>query len=364
LIRPGLSCDIFCRVVDNFGDIGVTWRLARQLTHEHGVGVRLMVDDLASFCKLEPSIDAWSARQQIIGVEVVPWDQAHAFHPARLVIEAFAVNLPDSYIAAMSSMITPPIWINLEYLSAEAWVGEHHLLRSPHPKLPLTKHFFYPGFTPDTGGLIRESDLLTARNAFVRSGDIERLRVFLFGYPNAAAGNLLRAMAESATPIACTVPDGALATNLMQTHSLEENRSSRISIEVIDFVPQNDFDILLWKHDVLFVRGEDSFLRAQWAARPFVWQIYRQSEGAHQVKLDAFLMLYCDGLEAGAASALRELWRAWNDEDQTNIGAAWRAFVGYLPALRLHAEVWARKLAQMPDLAANLLSFYQKTTKI
>ncbi|MBY0444112.1 MAG: elongation factor P maturation arginine rhamnosyltransferase EarP, partial [Burkholderiales bacterium] len=36
--------DIFCRVIDNYGDIGVCWRLARQLSFEHGFAVRLMVD--------------------------------------------------------------------------------------------------------------------------------------------------------------------------------------------------------------------------------------------------------------------------------------------------------------------------------
>ena len=50
--RPSLSWDIFCTVVDNYGDIGVCWRLARQLAAEHGFAVRLWVDDLASFARL------------------------------------------------------------------------------------------------------------------------------------------------------------------------------------------------------------------------------------------------------------------------------------------------------------------------
>jgi uncharacterized repeat protein (TIGR03837 family) len=162
-------------------------------------------------------------------------------------------------------------------------------------------------------------------------------------------------MSESGDSVVFTVPSGALATSL---------EGARAAIEFASFIPQMEFDDLLWKHDVLFVRGEDSFVRAQWASKPFIWHIYPQNEGAHWVKLDAFLMLYCDGLESGAASALRKLWRAWNDEDDANIADAWQGFVRYLPELQLHAEAWSRKLAQMPDLAANLLSFYQKTTKI
>ena len=340
------------------------WRLARQLRLEHGATVRLIVNDLASFRDLEQSIDVTCARQEICGVTVMAWNQALDIHPAWLVIEAFAVNLPESYIAAMATMTLPPVWINLEYLSAETWVGGHHLLPSPHPKLPLTKYFFYPGFTQDTGGLIREHGLLAARRSFIRASVENRLRVFVFGYPNAAVGNLVRTMAESTMPVTCTVAEGALAAGMAAISGLENRLIPGLLIETIAFIPQQDFDQLLWKHDVLFVRGEDSFVRAQWAAKPFIWQIYPQSEGAHWVKLDAFLVLYCDGLESGAASALRKLWRAWNDQDQTNIGAAWQAFISYQPALQRHAEAWARKLAQMPDLAANLLSFYQKTTKI
>ena len=361
MIRAPISCDIFCRVVDNFGDIGVVWRLTRQLTLEHGLAVRLFVDDLNSFAQIEPAIDSSSAQQIVGDVAVSQWDQALAADPADLVIEAFAVNLPAPYINAMALRPTPPVWVNLEYLSAESWVGEHHLLPSPHPQLPLTKYFFFPGFTSRTGGLIREKNLLAARDAFISTGRVNNLRIFLFGYRNAAADNLLRAMAESAMHVDCTVPEGPLAASLKLP---DADRVRSLKIEIIPFCAQAEFDQLLWQHDVLFVRGEDSFVRALWAGKPFIWQIYPQNENAHWVKLHAFLALYCEGLEINAAQALRELWRAWNAEDYAKIGAAWRQFKDQLPALQLHARLWSQKLAQMPDLAANLLSFYQKTTKI
>ena len=361
MIRTGISCDIFCRVVDNFGDIDVGWRLARQLTLEHGLAVRLFVDELGSFNRLVPAINVLSARQAIDGVTVIGWDQALTAVPAELVIEAFAVNLPATYISAMAAKQIAPVWINLEYLSAESWVGEHHLLPSPHSKLPLTKYFFFPGFTPNTGGLIRERNLLTERDAFSSSSYANDPRIFLFGYRNAAVGNLLQAMSESPTNLRCTVPEGALASSLKLP---DANPAHDSLIEKIPFTTQQSFDLLLWRHDVLFVRGEDSFVRAQWAGKPLVWQIYPQIENAHWVKLHAFLALYCEGLENAAALALRELWRAWNAEDNAKIGAAWHQFKNQLPALQLHARVWSQKLAQMPDLAANLLSFYQKTTKI
>lgn len=318
------------------------------------MAVRLIVDDLGAFRVIEPQLDVSRERQDVNGVTVIGWAKALSISPADLVIEAFAVNLPKAYVDEMAAKDSRPVWINLEYLSAESWVGEHHLLPSPNPNLPLTKYFFFPGFTPDTGGLIREQDLLSERDGFISANVTSDFRVFLFGYRNAAADNLIEAITRLKTGVRCTVPEGALAEML----------SNDPAIEKIQFTPQQDFDHLLWRHDVLFVRGEDSFVRAQWAAKPFIWQIYPQSENTHWVKLNAFLAIYCDGLANEPEAALRELWRAWNAEDNANIGAAWRHFMAHLPVLQSHATAWSKKLADMPDLAANLLSFYQKTIKI
>jgi uncharacterized repeat protein (TIGR03837 family) len=364
LIRSGISCDIFCRVVDNFGDIGVTWRLARQLALEYRMAVRLIVDDLGSFSGLEPTVDISCGHQKIADVTIVLWDSKLELNPAELVIEAFAVELPESYVVAMAALIIPPVWINLEYLSAEPWICAHHLLPSPHPKLPLTKYFFFPGFTPRTGGLIRESKLLAEQDEILPSDNADSLRVFLFAYQNGAGGALLRAMAERTTHLHCTVPEGELATMLEREPDTYLDMRRSLVLETIPFVTQRNFDRLLWRHDVLFVRGEDSFVRAQWAAKPFVWQIYPQLENAHWVKLNSFLELYCDGLDSSASLALTGLWRVWNAEDSAAVGAAWSHFMDHQPSLRAHAKAWSKKLAQMPDLAANLLSFYQETTKI
>jgi uncharacterized repeat protein (TIGR03837 family) len=353
-LNVGVSCDIFCRVVDNFGDIGVTWRLARQLSQEYKMVVRLVVDDLASLNAIEPRISPSIGRQETGGIIVMDWEQAAAIVPADLVIEAFAVNLPVAYVGSMAATDSPPAWINLEHLSAESWVDTHHLLPSPHPVFRLTKYFFFPGFAPNTGGLIRERNLLNDRDRFIAVTVSTSLRVFLFAYANAAGDGLVDAITGLQPDATCTVVEGAF------TETLKKNPA----IERIRFAPQQDFDRLLWRHDVLFVRGEDSFVRAQWAAKPFVWQIYRQSENAHWVKLNAFLAIYCKGLGCEPEAALRELWRAWNAEDGDNIGVAWQRFMQHLPVLQIHAIKWSQKLAELPDLAANLLSFYQKNTKI
>ncbi|MEO8103922.1 MAG: elongation factor P maturation arginine rhamnosyltransferase EarP [Betaproteobacteria bacterium] len=371
-----LSCDIFCRVVDNYGDIGVAWRLARQLAAEYAATIRLAVDDLASFQRLVPSIRTGIPMQRVGEVTIVEWrdgsDATRIAPAADLVIEAFGCGLPADYLNLMALRAPPPFWVNLEYLSAEPWVREHHLLPSPHVTLPLTSYFFFPGFTTRTGGLIRERDLITRRDTAARAAakptDQTGLHILVFGYDHAPVETLFTAISESKETVLCRVSEGALAERL------ERWRGSQAEIapegapmhefEVTPFVPLADFDDLLWRNDILFVRGEDSFVRAQWAAKPLVWHIYPQADDAHLKKLNAFLDLYCCGLSARAEAAMRRLWLAWNRPIREEIGPAWNDFLAHLPALNTHALDWSKRLADMPDLAANLLSFYRKNAKI
>jgi len=160
--------DIFCRVVDNLGDIGVCWRLARQLAAEYPVRVRLWVDAPEVLAPLLPAFDPALERQEIEGVRIARWQSPLVFEQvADVVIEAFACDPPAGYLAAMADRPRPPCWVNLEYLSAEPWVAGCHGLASPHRRLPLVKFFCFPGLVPGTGGLLREQDLLTRRDAFL-----------------------------------------------------------------------------------------------------------------------------------------------------------------------------------------------------
>ncbi|MBL0010658.1 MAG: elongation factor P maturation arginine rhamnosyltransferase EarP [Nitrosomonas sp.] len=115
--------DIFCTVIDNFGDIGVCWRLARQLTQDHHQLVRLWVDDLTSFAYIASNVNPKVQQQVILSVEICHWQRVFIeVEPAEVVIEAFACELPDVYVAALLQRKKQPVWINLEYLSAEPWV--------------------------------------------------------------------------------------------------------------------------------------------------------------------------------------------------------------------------------------------------
>ncbi|MDR2188671.1 MAG: elongation factor P maturation arginine rhamnosyltransferase EarP [Azonexus sp.] len=348
-----LHWDIFCRVIDNYGDIGVCWRLARQLAREQGQAVRLWVDDPASLRPLCPACDPALAAQFIEGVELRRWPTGFVVdRVADVVIEAFACELPAAYVAAMAVSPRPPCWINLEYLSAEAWVENCHGLASPHPSLPLVKYFFFPGFTPATGGLLREAGLPLAPP----QEPAGMLEISLFCYDTAPVSGLLAALAASPRPILCHVPPGQpLAAVTAALGPADSWRLGQSRIQPLPFLPLDDYDALLRRCAINFVRGEDSFVRAQWAARPFIWQIYPQDDAAHQTKLDAFLDRYCAALPSSTAAVIRALFTAWNGGG--DVAQAWPDFLARIPEITRHNANWARQLAVQPDLASNLLRF-------
>jgi uncharacterized repeat protein (TIGR03837 family) len=339
IVHPrSITCDIFCAVIDNLGDAGVCWRLARQLAVEHGWRIRLFIDD--------PSpIDGFAPGQAV--VDVIKWEGDFAgIAPADVVIEAFACTLPQRYVEAMRARARPPVWLNLEYLSAEDWVAGCHGL--PSPQAGLAKLFFFPGFTEGTGGLLREKDYaVSPAPTFSRQFEIS-----LFCYDNPRLPALLNAWRDGERSILCHVCEG-LPRRQVETWLGEPlpigNRATRgqLTLAALPFLTQPDYDALLARCHLNFVRGEDSFVRAQWAERPFVWQAYPQAEDAHLAKLDAFLDLYAPVPEA------RAFFRAWNGDGALD----WPVFSAALPALAAHAPGWAERIAAHGDLATNLVKF-------
>lgn len=372
-----VSWDIFCSVVDNYGDIGVTWRLARQLAAEHDLAVRLWVDDLHAFVPLCPEADATASEQWQQGVEVRQWPQVWAaVEVADVVIEAFGCKLPEAYLRAMKERVSPALWINLEYLSAEDWVAGCHGLPSLRPD-GLKRMFFFPGFEAGTGGLLREGDLLARRQAFqrdplARQAFLQALGVFpdpqarlisLFAYENTGLASWLSALSAGHRATHLLVPQGRIMADLLHWLDVEAlspgtvERRGTLTVQALPFVRQEDYDRILWSCDFNAVRGEDSFVRAQWAARPMLWHIYQQEEDAHWVKLKAFLALYVNGLSPAAAQAITDLWLAWNaGADMTK---SWNDVEEHWEQLSAHAERWCLQQANQADLAQALVLFYR-----
>jgi uncharacterized repeat protein (TIGR03837 family) len=354
--------DVFCRVIDNHGDVGVCWRLAAELA-TRGETVRLWLDD--------PSALDWMAPGGHPGVTVVPWSATSpVLEPGDVVIEAFGCDPPPAFVAAMAAAGQPPAWINLEYLSAEAYVERSHGLPSPvlqGPGAGLTKVFFYPGFSARTGGLLREGDLLARQAAFDRNqflhaqgvdAEAGESLVSLFCYEPGPLPELLLALAGGNRATRLLVTAGraqaaaASAVGQLDTKHPGWNAAGRLRLQGLPLLTQVGYDHLLWACDVNFVRGEDSLVRGLLAGRPLVWHLYPQADGAHLPKLAAFL----DWLEAPAS--LRDFHAAWN-----------AAGAGPLPAIeaprwQATAEAALRKVHALPDLAAELLRFARDRVRI
>lgn len=358
------SCDLFCRVVDNLGDVGVCWRLARQLAREHGFAVRLVVDDLGTLHFIAPEVDAARARQSLDGVEIVHWTPDLAIEPVGLVIEAFACEPPAHYVEAMARREPRPVWINLEYLATERWALELDGLPSPHPRLPLAKTFVFPGFDGPLA-ILREADLDQRRRASLGDPAWRATRLgalgadprapftlFVFTYATSALEPCLRAfVARGAQCLLAPTPANRALIDRAEP-------SLRERLVLLEPVAQQAFDEWLWLADAAIVRGEDSFVRAQLAGKPLVWQPYVQDADAHHDKLAAFASLYRSEAPPSVGNAWWAMQDAWN-RGQADAGA-WDAIVGAwleqrLP-LQVLAEAWRARLAARVDLATRLAS--------
>jgi uncharacterized repeat protein (TIGR03837 family) len=381
---PTLRWDIFCRVIDNHGDLGVCWRLCADLA-QRGHSVRLWVDDASAL--------AWMAPQGCVGVTVYPWPDDAAlqalaqdtnFQIGDVVIEAFGCELPEAFQARMAQG-TPPVWLNLEYLSAEDYVARSHGLASPvmsGPARGMTKWFFFPGFTPDTGGLLREPDLLeaptttfisatsvdtvaasqTRQSKFDRAAWLtalsldkpiagnERL-ISLFCYEPVALPELLKQLSQADEPTRLLVAQGrpsAAVTVATQALHMPSSGTGQLHISQLPYFSQIDFDHLLWACDFNLVRGEDSLVRALWAGQPFAWHIYPQDDLAHHDKLHAFEAALDMPVD------LRKFHAVWNALEMAPLPALSRAA---LDDWRRWSRQVQQRLQAQTDLTSQLLGF-------
>ena len=368
-----MRIDLFCRVIDNWGDAGVCWRLARQLVRERGAQVRLWIDQPQVLAAWQDERAALTTLQICTWSDAVNWSE---ITPADAVIEAFACDIPADYVRNMAQAEIKPRWLNLEYLSAEAWVEGAHLLPSPQSG-GLTKLFFFPGFTEKTGGLLRERDLLTVRDRFVAqyprywSGVTgfewadDALAISLFGYEEMPLQAWLPALIKGETPVQLAVTAGKAsealkrawsALNLPQSHAAQW-QAGQLSVRFLPMLSQDEYDQLLWSADINMVRGEDSLVRALWAGKPLVWDIYKQDDGVHWEKLKAFTQMYGASTDEAVAPINTDLMLSWNDAQTSAsvLAAQWVRYVNAMPQLRQHAHNVAAYLAQQDDLVTQLI---------
>jgi uncharacterized repeat protein (TIGR03837 family) len=325
--------------------------------------------------------------QQVLGLTVHAWsDSADAqklaelvkLQPADVWVEGFGCEIAPEFIASYaystgaSGLNRPksPVWINLEYLSAESYVERVHGLPSPVMSGPAkcwTKYFYYPGFTNGAGGLLREADLLERQGHFDRDAwlrtlgitpqDDERL-VSLFCYEPPTLELLLGQLVVFPGTTRLLVTPGRAQTAVKQAIETKNrlrpswNMRGLLSFLNLPLLTQPDFDHLLWACDLNCVRGEDSLVRALWAGKPLLWQIYPQSDTAHHDKLAAFLDML------GANTSQRRWHRLWNGVEAPSPDDAFQ--LSDLAIWQQTARGARARLMEMPDLTTALVDFVLK----
>lgn len=394
-----LRIDLYCRVVDNFGDAGVCWRLARQLVTEHNTRVRLIIDRPEYVARL-----AGRGELAQIGIEVIDWSSAPADLPD-VVIAAFQCRLPDTVEAAVvvdqqnsqTTAVPPVLWINLDYLSGEDWVGGVH----GRPSIKAggaTEWFFLPGFTPDSGGLIRERTVCSgAANpvpADPRPSEVAplpwlnpsavALNVSLFCYSGQDIRGLAAALAETAArrsqPIDLLVTAGCDLADIRRQLTLADNaddlRRDNLTIRMLPWMSQHEYDRLLAGCDLNFVRGEDSWIRAIWAGKPFVWSPYRQDDGAHLAKMRAFLkqmepafvqpefVVVERAMVSWAANVVAEPVALEHRANSASDAAHWATHLLTAPGISAGYRRFADALCAQPDLSHRLMAFVAQKRRL
>ena len=351
--------DIFCQIVDNYGDAGVCWRLARSLSSLHGQEVRIFCDDLPTFNLLASGVDA-AIKDKI---DIQPWEASYsnARHPVQtpdVVIEAFGCELPERYLAGLFIAPIKPLIINLEYLSAEPWIVDFHAKASPQSH-GISKYFFFPGFQEEVGGILvdpipPEGEMVAKKIPHDLKAVWTKLRssakrISIFCYPGAPLRRWLEDLGALGEDIDILLTHGhAELLNLYGEQPIQLPKN--LQLVPMPFVSQDDYDWVLSQCDFNIVRGEDSFVRAQLAGKPFIWHIYPQEDRAHEVKLAAFLDLYLE-------EANQELRLA------TIAAMTWAMPSQWFEALSLwntHSKAWRTHLLKNQGdggLAARLLRF-------
>ncbi|WP_314309054.1 elongation factor P maturation arginine rhamnosyltransferase EarP [Kingella denitrificans] len=352
-------CWLFCTVIDNFGDIGVSWRLARQLQQRLGWQVCLWLDDLAALRTIVPDApEKLPARHD--GIELRAWQAGvqadmQGIPKPHIIIETFACDLPAAVLSAIRQ--TRAVWLNWEYLSAEDWAVRTHAMSSLQAD-GYPKYFWQMGFVPESGGLLRETD--TPPDVPRRGEGESSLHLFAFGYAGGVWAKWCAAWQDALQPVTLHVAGNPVWQSLPNDLT-EHGGAAESSLHVCrqDFVPQSEFDRLLQRHDVLIIRGEDSFVRAQLAGRPFFWHIYPQEAQAHLDKLDAFWQLYwrqaqaADDIVRAHTVLSLELNGAHTLSDGERV-EAWRTLLLRREAWQRAARQWQQYLYAQSDAATRL----------
>lgn len=405
------SITLLCKVVDNFGDIGVVYRLANALSELSEFSLRLVVSDLSSFSKIAPKVDAQKDFQTLNGYQIFRWTadtlclQEFQKNPPDFIIECFQCGRPDWLEHLLFDVKFPHIThiIMIDYLTAEDYAEDFHLLPSITRSARVKKVNFMPGFTKKTGGLILDTcfyehakihddeggSLPPSRSPSVcsippSSGRLclpQRPPVLFFSYEK----NLLPAVrALKNYNLSCTdgnlsilLANGAGAASFKTAYKKEKYASGKepFSLTELPFLPQEEWDYILYHSQILFIRGEDSLSRACLSGNPFIWNAYPQSDDYQLVKVNALLEKLHPFFDEDIFAVIKKCWNLYNEtdsspsqcessENEKNLEEAITDFLFKCEKMQEGFKNFSKSLVKNGDLTHNLMTFILKNTTI
>ena len=401
-----LDITILCRVVDNYGDIGFVYRLARELSSLSSIEktqIRLIVSDLKSFnaMALPPGISTSLAVQNYNGWKVIDWNACaegkceFTEQPPKIILECFQCGRPewlDEILFSAQTTQTVQI-VNVEYLTAEDWADDFHLLKSGTRSALVKKINFMPGFTKKTGGLVLDKNFVScvhskttaleclkkyaSKKTVALIEDTNLFRVIAFSYERNFE-NEARALSEfaknSGRKVQVLLAPGLGNAPFKKAAAAFKN----ISVYDLEYLPQLAWDALLTLADFSFIRGEDSFSRACLSGIPFVWHAYPQEEEFQLVKAAAVLKRMEPFFSAGNMSLVKNVWLSYNRKPSVKMcDEACKVYnectdAGYIPLLRILENyggikksfgMFAQSLFANGNLAQKLLAFLQNSVQ-
>lgn len=339
---------LLCKVVDNYGDIGFVYRLSRSISKlAPNKTLNLVVSNLSSFAAMAPEVNPNKKIQHCFGWNILDWNSNEECkkyfteNPPDVILECFQCGRPDWLEDIIFEKDNKKIYqiINVEYLTAEEWADDFHLLKSATRSQYVRKINFMPGFTNKTGGLVLDNEFISYLNdktsaskalyPYLSKADIEALKnentfcITLFSYPR-EYNHILEALKEYESKIKEENPsfnihifcaNGKCYQNLKKTQFFNSIKTSELP-----YLPQSSWDALLTLCDFNFIRGEDSFSRACLSGKPFIWHAYIQDEEFQLIKAHAILERIKPFLENDIYNTLYEYTLLYNHEKNVILG--------------------------------------------
>ncbi|MDY6419865.1 MAG: elongation factor P maturation arginine rhamnosyltransferase EarP [Succinivibrio dextrinosolvens] len=343
--------DVFCDVIDNFGDAGVCLRLCRDFSKKN-YEVRLFCNNVNILNKITNSEDDSNRFLSLFSWSIENMN----YEPSEVVIQAFSVRLPDNLIKKIKTRKSTVI--NLEYLTAETFAEDCHKL--PSYADGFESFFFFPGFTKKTGGVVIEESFL---EKLKRAENIKSNCLTLFSYENQKVKTVINALNKE--NLILNIFEGRGLNNFNNLLNLnlapgDIYKLNNLTVKVLPMVSQDEYDSYLIDSKLNLVRGEDSIVRAMLSGNPFLWHIYPQDGNAHKDKIQALF------------DRMSEVCSSKEDvETLRQITLSYNGFSDYLDSFDLLSfydrwikisKEWSEHLISLGSLTDNLITFLKTKT--